>query len=84
MSLRRWLVGDSGYMLTPTAGGVRRIVTIANTIVAMNDYALGRDRALVQFRFGTTMLPKPIEQGAVMADLMRQEKDAELREAVDA
>jgi len=82
LSLRRWLIGENGYMLVQQTQ--RRIVTMANTITAMNDYALGRERQLTIFRLGHSILPAPIEQGAVMAELMRQEKDAELRERVDA
>jgi hypothetical protein len=85
LSLRRWLIGDSGYILVPSSQ--RRILTIANTIKAMNDYALGNERALTVFRLGSEPLPKPIAPGAVIEQMMMHEAELierEGRERIEA
>jgi hypothetical protein len=82
LSLRRWLIGDSGYLIVPFTQ--RKIITIANVITALNDYALGRDRQLTVFRLGQSPLPKPIEPGAVMAAQMRHEAELAERERAEA
>lgn len=81
LSLRRWLIGDTGYMLVPQTQ--RRIVTIANTIKTMNDYALGQERHVTSFRLGHQPLPKPIEPGAVMAAQLEHEQVLAERERAE-
>lgn len=62
LALRRWLVSDTGYV--NVSGSIRRPVTIAVIIKAMNDYALGIERSLSIFRYGKEIIPAPLPVGA--------------------
>lgn len=77
LALRRWLVSDTGYMRLPHS--TRRQVTVAVTLKAINDYALGIERSLSIFRFGTELMPAPLPVGA--REKYLKEREAELEGA---
>ncbi len=62
LAMRRWLTNDSGYVFTPRM--IRRQVTAANYIKALNDYATGTERDRVMFRWKKEPLPVPIVASA--------------------
>jgi hypothetical protein len=74
LSLRRWLMADTGY--SRVAGQYRRPVAISATIKCLNDFALGRDRLIVSFRLGQEPYPAPLPRGT----RRRIERDSEQRE----
>lgn len=78
LALRRWLVADTGYVHLPHSS--RRQVTVSVTLKAMNDYALGIERALSIFRFGSEIIPAPIPIGARDKYLKQQEAELEANE----
>lgn len=79
LALRRWLVSDTGYVNLNHA--VRRPVTVAIILKAINDYALGLDRALSVFRFGIELIPAPLPVGALAQQQVELEAALELEEA---
>ena len=62
LALRRWFMSDTGY--ARVVGQYRRPVAVAVTLKALNDYALGRDRLVVAFRYGTEPYPAPLPRGS--------------------
>lgn len=82
LALRRWLVSDTGYVkLTSTT---RRPSAVSCYIKAINDYALGVERALSIFRFGQELIPAPLPKGGRNKFLKAKEKELTDREAVDS
>lgn len=75
LALRRWLVSDTGYM--NLSSGNRRPVAISVVIKAVNDYAMGVDRSLTIFRFGTELIPRPLAPGAIAAASQESERQLE-------
>lgn len=82
LALRRWLVSDSGYV--NLSHGSRRPVTVAVFLKAVNDYALGIDRSLSIFRFGTEMMPAPLPPGSIKQRQLDREQALEADEVEDA
>lgn len=74
LALRRWLVSDTGYV--NLSSGARRPVAISIVLKAINDYALGVDRSLSIFRFGTELIPAPLPPGA--RDKFEKTREAQL------
>jgi hypothetical protein len=62
LALRRWFMHDNGY--AKLSGEARRPVATANTIKALNDYALGKPRSLVIFRPNKEPWPAPLPRGS--------------------
>jgi hypothetical protein len=79
LAMRRWLVSDTGYVQFNHTD--RRIVTVANTVKALNEYALGTERSLTIFRFGREVFPAPIPPGAIKAAMKEREESLALEEA---
>lgn len=79
LSLRRWLVSDTGYVHVP--GAIRRPVTVAVYLKAINDYALGLERSLSIFRYGTEPMPHPLPVGAIAKHQEQVEAALEVQEA---
>jgi hypothetical protein len=75
LALRRWYMSDTGY--ARVIGQHRRSVAIACTIKALNDYALRRDRLVVQFKWGVEPYPAPLPRGS----RRRLERELEEKEA---
>lgn len=74
LALRRWLVSDTGYV--HLSHSVRRQVTVSVALKAMNDYALGEERSLSIFRFGSEIIPGPLPIGS--RDKASKAREAEL------
>jgi hypothetical protein len=65
LALRRWFMSDTGY--ARISNEARRAVACANTIKALNDYALGKPRSVVRFGLGVEPFPGPLAPGAFLA-----------------
>lgn len=79
LALRRWLVSDTGYMNLSHA--IRRPVSLAVFLKAINDYALGYERSLTLFRFGTELMPAPLPIGSIVKYQQELEQALEVAEA---
>lgn len=75
LALRRWYMSDTGY--ARVIGQHRRSVAIACTLKALNDYALRRERLVVQFKWGVEPYPAPLPRGS----RKRLERELEAKEA---
>lgn len=80
--LRRWLVADTGYVTLTHS--VRRISTVAITIKAVNDYALGHERSVYAFKANVETVPAPIPPGAIRASMIEREAELEAAEREEA
>jgi len=79
LALRRWLVSDTGYVHVP--GAIRRPVTVAVYLKAINDYALRLERSLSIFRYGTEIIPHPLPVGRLEEYQREVEEALEVQEA---
>lgn len=61
LALRRWFMHDTGY--ARVTNEARRPVACANTLKALNDYALGKPRSVVAFKLGVEPFPGPMPRG---------------------
>jgi hypothetical protein len=73
LALRRWYMSDTGYARVRPA--VKRSVSVAVTLKAINDYALGRPRSHVHFRYGVEAFPAPLPKGSRKRDEQELERD---------
>jgi hypothetical protein len=71
LALRRWFMHDTGY--PRVSNEARRPVACANTIKALNDYALGKPRSVIAFKLGVEPFPAPLPRGS----RRKYEKDLE-------
>jgi hypothetical protein len=62
LALRRWFMHDTGYI--NVSNEARRPVACANTLKALNDYALGKPRSIVVFKLGNEPFPGPLARGS--------------------
>lgn len=62
LALRRWFISDTGY--ASVSNELRRPVSVAVTLKALNAYALGQDRKVVAFRHGVESYPAPLPPGS--------------------
>jgi hypothetical protein len=81
LALRRWMMRDTGF--ARLSGNLRRWTTIAVTIKAMNDYALGRERHLVAFKTGIEIMPRLVTPEEAEAVRVQHENGTEIVEAMD-
>jgi hypothetical protein len=70
LAMRRWLISDTGYIYAPRM--IRRQVTAANYVKALNDYATGAERDRAHFRWKKEPLPVPLVASG--ADSRRRER----------
>lgn len=82
LAIRRWLVSDTGYVQLPHT--VRRPTTVSVYLKAINDYALGIERSLSIFRFGTERIPVPLPKGSKRKFEKEREQAASDTEARDS
>lgn len=62
LALRRWFIHDTGY--SQVSNELRRPISVAVILKALNAYALGQDRRIVGFKHGVEAYPAPLPLGS--------------------
>lgn len=80
LALRRWFMSDTGYSRVP--GQYRRQSAVAAILKSLNDYALGKPRHVIAFRYGHEPYPAPLPKGSRLR-YERELEEAETARAAD-